>query len=232
MMRHDWLPSDIRARVACGALAGPIFVVAFTAIGAKRPSYDWQRYTVSSLAVGHRGWLQRANFVVAGVLYSCAARGLGRCPRRSVGPRLVPALVAAAGIGLIGSGFFVTGPIGGFPPLTRGEDASNDAGPAETAPTREGKLHNVCAVPIFAGVPLAGLVSAVAAARGKDYRWACYSVASSLVMVGSFALMGRAFGGVPRFAGKGGIFQRTSIASGFGWLTALSLRALSSLPHS
>jgi hypothetical protein len=38
-------------------------------------------------------------------------------------------------------------------------------------------------------------------------------------------LMGRAFGGVPRFVGKGGIFQRISIASGFGWLTALSLRA-------
>jgi len=48
-------------------------------------------------------------------------------------------------------------------------------------------------------------------------------------MVCSFVLMGRAFGGVPRFAGKGGLFQRISIASGFGWLTALSLRALSSL---
>jgi hypothetical protein len=50
-------------------------------------------------------------------------------------------------------------------------------------------------------------------------------------MVGSFVLMGRAFGGVPRFVGKGGIFQRISIASGFGWLTALSLRALLSLPR-
>jgi hypothetical protein len=49
------------------------------------------------------------------------------------------------------------------------------------------------------------------------------------VTVGSFLFFGRAFGGVSRLAGKGGIFQRISIASGFGWLTALSLRALSSL---
>jgi hypothetical protein len=133
-----------------------------------------------------------------------------------VGPRAVPTLVAAAGIGLIGSGVFVTDPMGGFPPAIRGEKGPDDAAFAEPAPTREGMLHNVCAVPIFAGIPLAGLVSAVAAARSSDYPWACYSVLSSLVMTGSFVLMGRTFGGVPRFAGKGGIFQRASIASGFG----------------
>jgi len=48
-------------------------------------------------------------------------------------------------------------------------------------------------------------------------------------MVGSFLLFGASFGRVPRLAGKGGAFQRISIASGFGWLTVLSLRALSSL---
>jgi hypothetical protein len=52
------------------------------------------------------------------------------------------------------------------------------------------------------------------------------------LMVCSFVLMGRAFGGVSVFAGKGGLLQRISIASGFGWLTALSLRANSSLHHS
>lgn len=48
-------------------------------------------------------------------------------------------------------------------------------------------------------------------------------------MVGSFLLFGWAFGGLPRLAGKGGMFQSISIAAGFGWLTALSLRALTSL---
>ena len=222
-------PAELPTQVICGVLAGPLFVAALSAIGARRRGYSWRTHTVSSLALGRQGWLQRANFIVAGVLYSCAARGLYRCDRRRVGPRAVPALVAAAGIGLIGSGVFVTDPMGGFPPVADGEEGSNDAALVEPEPTREGKLHNVCAIPIFAGIPLAGLASAVVAARRRDYRWASYSTTSSLMMVGSFVLMGQAFGGVPRFVDKGGIFQRISIASGLGWLSALSLRALFSL---
>jgi hypothetical protein len=222
-------PPEIPVQLICGVLAGPLFVSAFTAIGARRQGYDWRRHAVSSLAVGRRGWPQRANFILAGALYSYAARGLGRWPRKSVGHRAVPALVAGVGIGLIGSGVFVTDPVAGFPPVTPGEDRSDDTGVTRTPPTREGMLHNLCAVPVFAGIPVAGLASAVVAARRGDYRWACYSAGSSLAMVGSFVLFGRAFGGVPRFANKGGIFQRISITFGFGWLTALSLRAWSSL---
>ncbi len=224
--------SKLQAQVGCGVLTGPLFVVAFTAIGARRPGYDWHQHTVSSLGDGDRGWQQRANFILTGVLYSCAARGLSRCPRRTVYPGAVPALVAAVGVGLIGSGVFVTDPMGGFPPVTRGDDGSDDAALAAAAPTREGTLHNVCAIPIFAGIPVAGLASAVVAARRRDFSWATYSAGSSLLMVCSFVLMGRAFGGVPRFARKGGLFQRISIASGFGRLTALSLRALSPLRRS
>jgi hypothetical protein len=51
------------------------------------------------------------------------------------------------------------------------------------------------------------------------------------MMVASFFLFGRASGGASRFADKGRIFQRISIACGFGWLTALSLRALALLPR-
>ncbi|HTW11041.1 MAG TPA: DUF998 domain-containing protein [Acidimicrobiales bacterium] len=216
--------------LTCGVIAGPLFAGAFTAIGATRDGYDWQRFPVSSLAIGHRGWLQRANFVVAGALYACAARGLARCPERRVGPRAVPVLVAGVGIGLVGSGVFVTDPVGGFPPRTPDENGSHDPDTTGTAPTREGLLHNLCAVPIFVGIPIAGLASAATAVRSGDYRWACYSAGSSLMMVASFFIFGRAFGGASGLAGKGGIFQRISIASGFGWLTVLSLRARSSLP--
>jgi hypothetical protein len=45
-------------------------------------------------------------------------------------------------------------------------------------------------------------------------------------MVGAFALFGAALGDAPRLAERGGIFQRLSIATGLGWLSALSLRAL------
>jgi hypothetical protein len=48
-------------------------------------------------------------------------------------------------------------------------------------------------------------------------------------MAGSFMLFGAAFGGKKNLAGTGGIYQRMSIAIGFGWLSALSLRTLRSL---
>jgi hypothetical protein len=41
-------------------------------------------------------------------------------------------------------------------------------------------------------------------------------------------LFGAAFGGASLLAGLGGVVQRVSIATGFGWLSALSLRVLTS----
>ena len=201
-------PRTRSAQLLGGALAGPLFVAAFTAIGAARRGYDWRRHAVSSLAIGPQGWQQRANFVVAGVLYSSAAAGLARSER----PRAVPALVAGVGIGLVGSGLFVTDYIG-------------DAAPTER--TRAGLIHDLFGIPVFAGIPIASLTSAATAARSGDYRWARYSAASSAAMAGSFVLMGAAIRGRPRFRGKSGVFQCISIAIGFGWLSALSLRGLS-----
>jgi hypothetical protein len=211
-------------------VAGPLFVSAFTAIGTWRAGYDWRAHAVSSLADGRGGWLQRANFMLAGGLYCVAARGLARSPMRIIGPRVIPALIFGAGAGLIGSGLFVTDPVGGCPPSSRDHDATNGA-PAGVAGSREGKLHYLCAIPIFAGIPAAALTCAGSAARRGEYRWASYSVGSAFVMARAFMLFGAAFGGVPRLVERGGIFQRISIVAGFGWLSALSLRALTSLRH-
>jgi Protein of unknown function (DUF998) len=223
-------PQGRTAQLLCGAIAGPLFASAFTAIGATRPGYDWERLPVSSLAIGRHGWLQRMNFVVAGVLYSCAGAGLRRSANRRAGPRVVPALVAGVGVGLIGSGMFVTDPVGGFPPPSPGGAGLDHAG-LGAAPTRAGRLHNLFAIPIFAGIPVAAMASAATALRGRDFRWAGYSAASGLAMVGSFVMFGIAFGDGSRLSGKGGVFQRLSIACGCGWLTALSLRALSYPVH-
>jgi hypothetical protein len=47
-------------------------------------------------------------------------------------------------------------------------------------------------------------------------------------MVASFILFGAAFGEKPHLAGRGGIFQRLSVVAGFGWMSAISIRAFSS----
>lgn len=220
-------PHKHSAQILCGALAGPLFVTVFTVIGAARRGYDWRRYPVSSLATGRQGWRQRTNFILAGVLYLCAAAGLGRCDRRRIGPGAVPALVAGAGIGLIGSGLFVTDYVGDLPSDSPDEKNRGPADAAPIRPTRAGQMHDLCGIPVFVGIPIAALASATTAVRSGDYRWACYSAGSSAVMAGSLLLLGAAIRGQSRLRGKSGILQRISIATGFGWLSSLSLRALS-----
>jgi hypothetical protein len=226
----------IRAQLTCGVATAPLFVTAFTVIGAKRPGYDWRRDPVSALSIGKRGWPQRANFGLTGVLYLLGAMGLLQSPRRDVGPRAVPALVATAGIGLIGSGLFVADPVGDFPPVTADEEGPKSSVPPESVRTRAGKLHNLFAIPIFAGLPVAALVTAAGAARSGNVRWAGYSACSSLATIASFLAFGAAFGAAfgrgSILAGEGGVFQRISIASGFAWVTVLSFRARSSLRDS
>ena len=147
-------PRTHSVQLLCDALAGPLFVTAFTEIGAGRQGYDL--------------------------------------------------------------------PSGGPDEKSRGQ-----ADAAPTRPTRAGQLHNLCGIPVFAGIPIAGLASAATAVRSRDYRWACYSAGSSTVMAGSFLFFGAAIRGRSRLRGKSGVFQRISIATGLGWLSSLSLRGLS-----
>ena len=202
---------------------------AFTVIGARRVGYDWRRQAVSSLEIGGGGWAQRANFALAGALYCVAAHGLARSPRRVVGPRAVPALVFAAGGGLVGSGVFVTDPMSGLPPSPGHRHPAGAR--RRPVPTRSGRLHTLCAIPVFAGIPAAAVLCAASAARRGGWRWASYSAGSALAMAGAFGATVAAFGGAAPLAGRGGVLQRVSIASGFGWLSALSLRVLASKPR-
>jgi hypothetical protein len=171
--------------------------------------------------------LQRANFVLTGALYCIATRGLARNPGRGVAGRVVSVLNFGVGAGLIGSGIFVTDPVAGFPP----DPSAHQPGPEDTTspPTREGMLHNSAAVPIFVGIPIAATTCAVTAARSGDASWATYSAASAATMTFACGRFGAAFSGPASLAGRGGLWQRISIVIGFGWLSALSFRALTSL---
>jgi hypothetical protein len=208
----------IRIRIGCGVVAGPLFVASFTAIGSRRGAYDWRRHAVSSLAAGRGGWSQRANFMLAGALYCIAAGGVARSPKPAVGPVAIPMLIFGAGAGLIGSGLFVTDPVAGFPPSSDGQQPNT--------PTRGGSLHNLCAIPIFLGIPAAAMIAAASSAAGREYRWGAYSAASAIAMMSTSMLFGAGFSGTPSLARWGGAWQRISIAIGCGWLSALSARAL------
>jgi Protein of unknown function (DUF998) len=104
--------------LACGAIAGPLFVLVFLVEGATRAHYDPLRHPVSSLAFGDVGWTQRANFLITGLLMLAFAIGLRRALRPLAGPTWGPLLVGAYAIGLLGAGIFVADPMNGYPPGT------------------------------------------------------------------------------------------------------------------
>jgi len=67
-----------RALLGCGLAAGPAFVGIASVEGWRRAEYRALRHPVSSLALGERGAVQSANFLMTGVLCSAFAVGVAR----------------------------------------------------------------------------------------------------------------------------------------------------------
>lgn len=209
-----------RELLRCGAAAGPVFIAVFLLEGAVREGYRPLRHPVSSLALGPRGWIQAANFTVAGTLFLAGAAGLAGAGD-AVGGQPAPALIGAAGAGLIAAAVFTTDPVSGYPPGTPD---------ALTRPSRAGIAHNLAAVPVFLGLPAAALTCGWRCWQAGQRGFGLYSASSGVAMLASTVLAGAGFGQSPRFVSRGGLFQRVSIITGFGWLTALSARTLGRTP--
>jgi hypothetical protein len=209
-----------RRLLHCGVAAGPVFVAVFLLEGAVRDGYRPLRHPVSSLALGPRGWIQAGNFTMAGTLFLAGAAGLARAGDPAAS-RTAPALIGAAGAGLIGAAVFTTDPVSGYPPGTPD---------ALTHPTRTGIAHNLAAVPVFVGLPAAALASGRQSWRAGQHRFGLYSVGTAAIMLTTIALAGAGFGQSPRLINLGGLFQRASIITGFAWLTALAAQALRRTP--
>jgi hypothetical protein len=210
-----------RGLLRCGQAAGPVFVAAFLAEGARRGDYQPLRHPVSSLALGPRSWIQTANFAVTGTLFLAGAAGLSPAGDPAVSGRAARALIAAAGAGLIGAAAFRTDPVSGYPP------GSPDAPPS---PSRTGIAHNLAAVPVFLGLPAAALACSWRSWRAEQRTFALYSASTAITMTATTVLASAGFGQAPRFVRRGGLFQRASIITGFAWLTALCTRALRHAP--
>lgn len=206
-----------RALLRSGLAAGPVFVLTFLLEGAAREGYSPLRHPVSSLALGSRGWIQAGNFAVTGTLMLAGAAGQSRARDPAVAGRAGPALIAAAGAGLLGSAVFTTDPVSGYPPGT-------PAAPGH--PSRTGTIHNLSAVPVFVGLPAAALTYGWRSWRSGQRGFGLCSAGTAVTMLSAIVLAGAGFGQSPRLVGLGGLFQRASIVTGFAWLTAVSARTL------
>jgi hypothetical protein len=206
-----------RSLLRCGVAAGPFFVAAFLLEGAAREGYSPLRHPVSSLALGSRGWTQTGNFAVTGTLLVAGAAGLSRAPDRAAAGRATTALIGAAGAGLLASAAFATDPVSGYPPGT--PDAPGQ-------PSRTGTVHNLSAVPVFAGLPAAALSHSWRSWRTGQRGFGLCSAGTAITMLAGIVLAGAGFGQSPRFVSLAGLFQRASIITGFAWITAVFARTL------
>ncbi len=210
-------PAVLRLLVACGAVGPLLFISVFLIAGATRADYSAVRHPVSSLSIGHRGWIQVANFIVTGSLLLAFSAGLRRVLRRHGGWVWGPLLVGLAGIGLIGAGIFVNDPLNSYPPGTP---------PVPVERTFHGRLHDLFGIPVFLGLPIACLMFSRQFGKWDQRRWAVYSALSGVAMLAAFVLAAMGFGQVPRFGDLAGLFQRLSLAVGFGWIALLAVHVL------
>jgi hypothetical membrane protein len=104
-----------RAMLTCGVIAGPLFVATVTAQILTRDGFDIRRHPISLLSVAEHGWIQVANFILAGMLSIIFAIGVARVLTDGPGSRWGPRLCAPFGVGLVIGGIFRADPALGFP---------------------------------------------------------------------------------------------------------------------
>lgn len=182
--------------LACGVIAGPLFVAVFLVAGATRPGYDPITMAVSQLAVGERGWLQTLNFLVGGSLLIAFGAGLWRTAADdAITSKLGPSLMGLVGIGMVAAGVF---PIG-------------DA------------LHIVASIIVFVGLPVTCFAFAASFRRQHARGWVLYSLATGLFLAALVVGLIPALDSRGPFANVAGLVQRATIGVWFVWVTSLAL---------
>ncbi|HUD02452.1 MAG TPA: DUF998 domain-containing protein [Candidatus Paceibacterota bacterium] len=197
----------------CGVLIGPFFIIVFLVEGMLRSGYQSLRQPVSALAIGERGWIQRANFFITGFLALAYVPGLHVALAAYGNSWWPPTLVAVFGLGLIAAGTFVT-------------DITGLAWPSRAERTRSGILHDQASGPVFAALIAASVIFANLFAGTGDSGWALYSAISAIAIVVFFALAGLGFAFKLHLNSVGGLMQRLSIIAGWMWLSLVAAHLL------
>jgi hypothetical protein len=201
-----------RALLRCGAVAGPLFLLTVLIQDYTRPGFNPRLQPLSLLSLGAWGWVQIANFVLAGVLNLLYAAGLRRMLHPGRAGTWGPLLIGAYGLGLIAVGVFRTDPANGFPPGVM----------AAARPSWHGAVHALGGLFIFVALTAALAVFArLFLARGER-GWASYCMASAVLILALF------FGGF----GSAALTARTlRLATLIGWMAAslIAVRLLSVL---
>jgi len=209
-----------RVLLACGVVAGPLYIVVGVIEMLIRPGFDLRRHSLSLLSNGDLGWIHIAMLVSTGLLTIAGAVGMRRVLRSGRGRPWGPLLVGVYGLGLIGAGFFVADPALGFPPGT----------PADaTTISWHGLMHFVSGGVGFLGLIAACFVFARRFAALRQPRWAAYCVATGILFFAAF--FGIATGSQQGAATLAFVNLAFSVAVvlGWAWVSAMAARLMRGL---
>jgi hypothetical membrane protein len=201
-----------RTLLACGAAAGPLYVITGLIEGLTRSGFNLRHQDLSLLSNGPLGWIHITLFLVTGSLLILGAAGtrhvLGRGGRGATwGPRLL----ATYGVGLLAAGLFVADPMSGFP-------SGTPAG-RPTHVSWHGNLHFISAAIAFLAFIVACFVFARRFSAHGQTGWARFSVITGVLFVAAFL-------GVATGSSSPGIVVSFGLAVvlAFTWITLTSLK--------
>ena len=204
---------QLRLALIAGAVAGPLYVGIGTLEAVFRDGFDIRIHSLSLLANGSGGWIHSMMMVVSGLLAAIGAFGVSTVQQRA--GRRSYAMIAGLviyGLGIATAGLLRADPAEGFP-------IGTPSGPPLVV-TASGIGHLVAGGIGFLGLIVACLACARRSARAGDRSWAVSSA-----VIGVYYLV--AFAGIASGAGNPVINLAFTVAAalGWGWLTALCVRA-------
>jgi hypothetical protein len=203
-MAKQTLPT--RVLLACGVVAGPVYVTVTMAQALTRDGFDLRQNRFTVLTTGDLGWIHKSNMLLVGVLTVLLAVGVGQMLRMGRGTVWGPRLLGLYGVAYIIGGVFTADPVAGFPPGTTPEMVQTTwQGAVQNASRGAGSLVLIAASLVIAGW--------FAAEGRRGWVW-FYGAAIPMVFVALTAI-GFAIGGNPT--------ALAFLVTPWTWVTALAV---------
>src|SRR5262245_22438250 len=197
--------SSTRVLLACGAVAGPLYVTVTMIQALTRAGFDLRQHRFSWLTTGDLGWIHQSNMLLVGALTVLLAVGVGRMMRTGRGAVWGPRLLGLFGVAYIIGGLLRADPVAGFPPGTTPEMVQRTwQGAVQNASRGASSLLLIAASLVIAGW---------FAAEGRR-GWAWFYGAAIPVVFAALTIVGLAIGGNPS--------ALAFLATPWIWVTALA----------
>jgi hypothetical protein len=177
-----------RALLACGIVAGPMYVMVTMAQALTREGFDLRQHRFSWLTTGDLGWIHQSNMVLVGVLTVLFAVGMRQGLGTGRGAVWGPRLLVLFGVAYIIGGLLKADPVAGFPPGTT---------PDMVHTTWHGRVQNASRGASTLFLIAAYLVVAMWFAALGSRGWAWFYGAAFPMVFTALTAVGFAIGGNP-----------------------------------